>query len=120
DPDGRVRFMAWLLTARDNAAIRAIWGELLPELQPDEALFEGPYAAESGRGLGIMKDACRRIMEVARDFGVRYVMGFIMEEDVAALRVAEYGGFTPFLKREETWFLFRRRIRFLPVANATK
>ena len=120
DPDGTVCFMTFLLTSRDNAAIRARWGELLPELQPDEALFEGPYTGESGRGLGIMKDACRQVMEVARDSGVRYVSGFIGEANVASLKVAEFGGFAPYIKREESWFLFRRRIRFLPLANATK
>ena len=109
--------MTWLLTSRDNALVRARWGELLPELQPDEALFEGPYTAESDRGLGIMKDACRRILEVARDSGVRYVMGFIAEQNVPSLKVAEFGGFAPFVKREERWFLFRRRIRFLPLSE---
>jgi GNAT superfamily N-acetyltransferase len=119
-PDGAVCFMTFLLTARDNAVIRARWGELLPELQPGEALIEGPFAGESARGLGIMKDACRQILERARDSGVRYVLGFIGEANLASLKVAEYGGFDPFLKREESWFLFRRRIRFVPFADATK
>jgi hypothetical protein len=117
DPNGTVCFMTFLLTSRDNAAIRARWGELLPELQPDEALFEGPYTAESGRAMGIMKDACRQILEVARDSGVRYVMGFIAEVNIPALKVAEFGGFAPFAKREERWFLFRLRIRFLPLSE---
>jgi hypothetical protein len=119
-PDGSVCFMTFLLTARDNAVILARWGDLLRQLQPDEALIEGPFAGESARGLGIMKDACRQILERARDNGVRYVLGFIGEANVASLKVAEYGGFDPFLKREERWFLFRRRIRFVPLANATK
>jgi hypothetical protein len=118
DPDGAVCFMTFLLTSRDNAAIRARWGELLPELQPDEALIEGPYTGESGRGLGIMKDACRQVLEVvARDSGVRYVMGFIAEQNVPSLKVAEFGGFAPFVKREERWFLYRLRIRFLPLSE---
>jgi hypothetical protein len=119
-PDGAVCFMTFLLTARDNAAIRARWGDLLPQLQPDEALIEGPFMAASGRGMGVMKDACRQILERARDNGVRYFLGFIGEANLASLKVAEYGGFDPFLKREESWFLFRRRIRFLPLANSTK
>jgi hypothetical protein len=117
-PDGAVCFMTFLLTARDNAVIRARWGDLLPQLQPGEALIEGPFAGESARGLGVMKDACRQILERARDDGVRYALGFIGERNLASLKVAEYGGFDPFLKREESWFLFRRRIRFLPIANA--
>ena len=47
-------------------------------------------------------------------------MGFIGEENVATLKVVELGGLAPFVKREERWFLFRRRIRFLPFADATK
>jgi hypothetical protein len=119
-PDGAVCFMTFLLTARDNAVIRARWGDLLPELQPGEALIEGPFMAASGRGKGVMKDACRQILEKVRDDGVRYALGFIGEANVASLKVAEYGGFDPFLKREESWFLFRRRIRFVPVANSTQ
>jgi hypothetical protein len=120
DPDGAVCFMTFLLTARDNAVIQARWGGLLPQLQPDEALIEGPFAAESARGLGIMKEAAGRLLQVARDSGVRYVMGFIGEANVATLKVVELGGLSPFVKREESWFLFRRRIRFLPYANAGK
>jgi hypothetical protein len=52
DPDGTVCFMTWRLTARDNALIRARWGGLFPELQPDEAMIEGSYTAESHRGWG--------------------------------------------------------------------
>jgi hypothetical protein len=44
------------------------------------------------------------------------VLGFIGETNVPSLKVAEFGGFDPYLKREDSWFLFRRRIRFLPLA----
>jgi hypothetical protein len=117
-PDGQVCFMTFLLTARDNAVIKARWGDLLPELKPGEALVEGPFMGASGRGKGVMKDVCRQILEQVRD-DVRYPMGFIGEANVASLKVADYGGFEPFLKREENWFLFRRRVRFLPLENAT-
>lgn len=119
-PDGAVCFMTFLLTARDNEVIRARWGDLLPELQPDEALFEGPYAGEAIRGLGMMKDVLRQVLLAAQDDGVRYVSGFIGDANVPSLKVAEFGGFDPYLKREESWFLFRRRIRFIPFTNATE
>lgn len=120
DPDGAVCFMTFLLTARDNAVIQARWGGLLPQLQPDEVLIEGPFAGESARGLGIMKEVAGRLLQVAVASGARYVMGFIGERNVATLKVVELGGLAPFLKREESWLLFRRRIRFLPIADATK
>lgn len=119
DPDGAVRFMTFMLTARDNEAIRARWGDLLPQLQPDEILIEGPFAEESARGLGIMKEVAGRLLQIAHDSGARYAMGFIGEQNVATLKVVELGGLAPFVKREERWFLFRRRIRFLPLESAT-
>jgi GNAT superfamily N-acetyltransferase len=119
DPQGTVCFMTWLLTARDNAAIQARWGAMLPELQPDEALIEGIYTAESHRGLGIMPDVVARIEEQARNSGARYGMGFIAEWNAASLKAGEKAGWIPFSKREESWFLFRRRVRFLPFSDAT-
>jgi hypothetical protein len=116
DGDGKVCFMAWMLTAEDNDLIRARWGEMLPQLKPGEAVIEGPFTAESHRGLGVMH-AYDAILTSARESGLRYVMGFIGEANVAQLKVAEVGGFIPFVKREESWFLFRRRIRFLPLSD---
>jgi hypothetical protein len=116
DGDGKVCFMAWMLTADDNELIRARWGEMLPQLKPGEAIIEGPYTADTHRGLGVMH-AYAAILDVARESGLRYVMGFIGEANVAQLKVANTGGFHPFVKREESWFLFRRRIRFLPLTD---
>jgi hypothetical protein len=117
--DGEVCFMTFLLTARDNAAIRARWGNLLPELKPDEAVFEGPYAGDNARGLGMMKDVLRQVLIAAKEDGIRYVLGFIGETNAPSLAVAKFGGFEPYCKREESWLLFRQRVRFLPLENET-
>jgi RimJ/RimL family protein N-acetyltransferase len=114
DPDGKVCFMAWLLTARDNDVIQARWAGQFPELQPDEVMIEGIHTAESHRGLGIMPDATNRMMDQVRDFGIRYQLGFIDEANDASLRAAQKQGSIPVAKREDSWFLFRRRIRFVP------
>jgi len=66
DPDGTACYMQWLIAPRDNALVRARWGGLFPELQPDEALLEGAYTADSHRGQGIMSHAMARISERAR------------------------------------------------------
>jgi hypothetical protein len=114
-----VCFMTWLFTARDNARVQAWWRGLLPELKPDAALFEGPFTAANYRGLGIFLDVGNQVVETAkRDAGVRWVLGIIAEENVPSLKVAEQGAFRPFAAREESWFLFRRRIRYLTLAEA--
>ena len=114
DPDGKVGFMTFLLTSRDNAAMQARWGAMLPILQPDEAMIEGIYTAEKYRGLGMMVDAGTRIVEEARG-SARWGMGFVWERNPAVLKAGMKGGWFPFAKREERWLLFRRRIRFLPL-----
>jgi GNAT superfamily N-acetyltransferase len=114
DPDGKVGFMTFLLTSRDNAAIQARWGAMLPTLQSDEAMIEGIYTAEKYRGMGLMVDAGTRIVEEARG-SARWGMGFVWERNPAVLRAGMKGGWFPFAKREERWLLFRRRVRFLPL-----
>jgi hypothetical protein len=118
-PDGKVCFMAWMLTEKDNEVIRARWGEMIPQLKPGEAVIEGPFTAQSHRGLGVML-AYNAILDAARESGIRYVMGFIAEGNIAQLKVAEIGQFVPFTKREESWFLFRRRVRFLPLSDSSQ
>lgn len=118
-PDGQICFMAWVLTARDNEFIRKKWGGLFPDLRPDEGMIEGVHTAESHRGLGIMADATTQIFQHAHDdLGIEYSLGYIVQENSASLRGGEKHGATPFTRREESWLLFRHRIRFVPLENA--
>jgi hypothetical protein len=116
DPQGQVCFMTFLFTSKDNAAMKARWGAMLPELQPDESMIEGIYTAEKYRGMGIMVDAGTRIVEMGRG-GARWGMGFIWEFNPSSIKAGMKGGWFPFAKREERWLLFRRRIRFLPLTE---
>jgi GNAT superfamily N-acetyltransferase len=115
DPNGTTCYMQWLIASRDNALVGARWGGLFPELQPDEALLEGAYTAESHRGQGIMSHAMARIAERARDFGARQVVTFVGRSNVASLKGCERAGFAPYVERQENWSLFHRHVRFLPL-----
>jgi hypothetical protein len=119
DSEGVVLFMVWMLMAQDNGRIRAVFGKMLPELKPDEAIIEGPFSAQSHRGLRVMH-ASQQIVESAREFGVRYVMGFISETNIPQLTVAHQGAFYPFAKRELRWFLYRMHVRFFPLSEDDK
>lgn len=116
DPNGTACYMQWLIAARDNAIIRARWGGLFPELQPEEALLEAAYTAESHRGQGIMSHAMARIAERAHDIGAQHVITFVGHNNVASLKGCERAGFAPYVERRESWSLFRRRVRFLPLS----
>ena len=81
-------------------------------------MVEGVHTAETHRGLGIMGDATNQMMQQARDLGIKYSLGYIVQENSASLRGGEKHGATPFARREERWLLFRHRIRFTPIENA--
>lgn len=115
DPDGTVCFVTWLLTAQDNTALEAAMGPLLPPLAPGEVAIEGSFTAETHRGLGILPEIATRLVEQARDDdGARRARAFIAEWNASSLKAGAKAGWIPFARREETWILFRRRIRFLP------
>jgi hypothetical protein len=105
--------------AKDNPQIRAVFRKELPVLKPDEAIIEGPFSAQSHRGLRVMR-AIKQTVESAGDFGVRYIYGFISETNTPQLVVAHYGAFYPFTKREMRWVLYRKRVRFIPLSEDEK
>ena len=117
-PDGRVCYMQWLLTAKDNARVRQRWGALFPQLPQDAALLEGAYTAEAFRGQGIMPHAMARIAEAARESGADHVITFVEHRNLPSLKGCEKAGFAPYVERYTTWFLFRRYVRFMPVKAA--
>jgi RimJ/RimL family protein N-acetyltransferase len=56
-----------------------------------------------------------RIAERARDIGAQHVITFVARRNVASLKGCERAGFAPYVERRESWSLFRRRVRFLPL-----
>ena len=109
--------MQWLFGYSDNAFIRQLGG--FPELAQNEALLENAYTPAKYRGLGIMSAAMAQIAERATDFGARYVITFVNEDNVASLKGCQRSGFAPHLlhHRKQMLFGLLRRDRFeeLPI-----
>jgi len=115
-PDGKACYMQWLIAPKDNARIRAQWGDLFPQLGPDEALLEGAYTGDAYRGQGIMAHAMSRIAEAAREFGARSVQTFVGQNNIASLKGCKRAGFIPVQQRREVWRLLVRTVEFTPVS----
>jgi len=116
EPDGKACYMQWLILSNQNDRVRAFFGNLYPRLAPDEALLEGAYTPEAYRGQGIMAAAMAQIAERADQFGARWVVTFVDEGNAASLKGCARAGFVPYLRRDERFRLFRRRVSFTPVA----
>jgi hypothetical protein len=119
-PDGKPCHLQWLITAKDNAKLRAEFGDLFPALEPDQAMIEGAYTPEAYQRLGVMAEATARVASHAPALGARWVIGFTEERNHPSLKAAKRAGFRPYLRRVESWRLFRRRISFTPLPEGTR
>jgi RimJ/RimL family protein N-acetyltransferase len=88
-------YMQWLLSPENNGFIQGIGG--FPPLERDEALLENAYTPSAYRGLGIMSEAMALIAERAIDLGVRHVLTFVGQQNIASLKGCQRAGFYPHL-----------------------
>lgn len=111
-------YMQWLMGERDNAKIQSYFGGAFPILEPGTALLEGAFTPPAFRGKGIMGLAMSLIAEKATDLGSRYVITVVGTDNLPSLKGCEKANFFPYLNREVTWSMLRRRVKFEPVAAA--
>jgi GNAT superfamily N-acetyltransferase len=111
-PDGKPCYMQWVIPPSENARLRAVFGNLYPSLGPDEALLEGAYTPDAYRGKGIMGAAMTQVAERAAEFGARWVITFVEEQNQASIKGCIRAGFAPYLRRRERFRLFYRQVTF--------
>ena len=112
--DGPV-FMEYLITPDENERLGPVFDGLFPPLQPGEALLEFAFTLEAHRGLLVMPTAYRRLLEVARERGVRSVISFVPVERTSFIGFYLLMGFAPYAIRDERRRFFRRQITFEPL-----
>lgn len=111
-PDGKPCYMQWVIPSSENARLRSVFGNLYPRLGPDEALLEGAYTPDAYRGKGIMGAAMTQVAERAAEFGARWVITFVEEQNQASVKGCIRAGFAPYLRRRERFRLFYRHVTF--------
>ncbi|HSR10912.1 MAG TPA: N-acetyltransferase [Thermodesulfobacteriota bacterium] len=105
-------YLQWLIGPEENAKLQALFEGEFPVLRPGEMIMERAFTLEPYRGCGIMASAMARIAEKGKEAGGRWVMTFVDEDNIAALKGCHQAGFEPFLIRKEKWRLFRRSFSF--------
>jgi RimJ/RimL family protein N-acetyltransferase len=117
-PDGKPCYMQWVIPSSENDRLRAVFGNLYPVLQPDEALLEGAYTPDAYRGKGIMGAAMAEVASRAAEHGARWVITFVDAGNEASLKGCMRAGFKPYLTRHEKFRFFHRRIAFEPLEQS--
>lgn len=114
-------FLQWLFTARSNDFVQRYFRGRFPLLAEDEALLEYAFTPPGYRGNGIMPAGMSMIAEQAVQYGVRYVVTYVLRENAPALQGCAKAGFVPYALRHDRSFLLGliRRRRFTPIRSAS-
>ena len=110
--DDSPAYIQWLIAATQNDKIQAYFRGGFPVLKADEGLLEFAFSLEKYRGMRIMPHAMAEIAKKGRDFGAKYVITFVPEENVPSLKGCKRAGFFPYMMRVNKWRCFRRRSEF--------
>jgi GNAT superfamily N-acetyltransferase len=110
--EGEPCYRQWLIGSDQNQKIQNFWNQSFPVLDSDEALLESAYTNPEHRGKRIMPAAMSRIAEKGKDIGARYIITFVGIENIPSLKGCKRCGFMPYILRTESWFLFRKRVKF--------
>ena len=117
-PEGKPCYMQWLIPSSENDRVRTFFGNLYPQLGPDEVLLEGAYTPEAHRGQGIMASAMAQIAQQAAHSGARWAITFVDEGNTPSLKGCERAGFAPYLRRVEMYRAFYRVIAFVQLLTS--
>jgi GNAT superfamily N-acetyltransferase len=117
--DGHPCFIQWLIGPEENAKVARHFKGVFPWLAADEALLEGGFTLEAYRGRGIMSWAIAEIAARSVEAGARWVVTFVNADNLPSLKACRRAGFVPYLRRTETWRLFRHQVTFTPLPPGT-
>jgi len=101
---GKPCFLQWLIPFSENNRLHQVYGAWYPDLRPDEAMIEHAYVMPSYRGNGLLPCATAKILEIAREAGVRRIVTFIPTWNTNSLKSFMRLGFTPYMRRTDRKF----------------
>jgi hypothetical protein len=110
-------YRQWLIGSNYNNELQTLYAGSMPVLNGDEALLEAAYTTPTSRGMRIMPAAMSRIAEKAKDIGDRYVITFVLIDNIPSLKGCKRSGFHPYIIRIEKWFLFKRKVMYTDVTD---
>ncbi|WP_417866819.1 hypothetical protein [Xanthomarina gelatinilytica] len=107
----------WLIDASENKKLKSIWGKRFPQLKKDEVLLENVFTVPKYRGMGIIPAFLYDVAETSKDLGAKYAITFGEVKNKNTSRSYNYAGFSPYIVRRVSYFLFIKSITFEEVSK---
>ncbi|WP_188462357.1 hypothetical protein [Bizionia arctica] len=107
----------WLIDSSENNKLRATWGNRFPQLKQDEVLLENVFTVPKYRGMGIIPAFLYDVAEKSKDLGAKYAITFGEVKNINTTRSYSYAGFSPYIVRNVSYFLFIKSIKYEVVSK---
>ncbi|HLV38637.1 hypothetical protein [Xanthomarina sp.] len=102
----------WLIDSSQNKTLNHIWGDRFPQLKADEVLLENVFTVPKFRGMGVIPAFLYDVAEKSRELGARYAITFGEVKNINTSRSYDYAGFSPYIVRTVSYFLFIKSINY--------
>ncbi|HLV15619.1 MAG TPA: hypothetical protein VKY41_10590 [Xanthomarina sp.] len=107
----------WLIDSSQNKTLKATWGDRFPQLRPDEVLLENVFTVPKYRGMGVIPAFLYDVAEKSKELGARYAITFGEIKNINTSRAYNYAGFSPYIVRTVSYFLFIKSINYEEISS---
>jgi hypothetical protein len=107
----------WLIDSSENKKLKDIWGDRFPQLKSDEVLLENVFTVPKFRGMGVIPAFLYDVAEKSKEQGAKYAITFGEVKNINTSRSYSYAGFSPYIVRIVSYFLFIKSIKYEDVSS---
>lgn len=104
----------WLISASDNRNTQRYFRNGIPKLRSDEVMLEQVYTHRSCRGKNLMAWITLNLFQEAARNGAKSAIAFVHRENDVSLAASLRIGWKPYVVKDVSWRLLRRKITFRP------
>lgn len=113
-------YRQWFIEPSQNPKIKSFFGDNLPQLAPDECMFERVFVTKEYRGLNLAYTASYPLVLKALELGYKSAVGCIDVKNTRSLRAAVKTKAVPKKIQIAKWRFFKRRITYQDIPEKFK
>lgn len=113
-------FREWLIEPSQNKKIKKFFADNIPQLKPDECLFERAYAVKEYRGLNLYPEVNYLLGKKALNLGYKWAIGTIATNNILSLKAALGVETKPYKLQVVKWRFFMKRIVYIDIPKKLK
>lgn len=117
--EGEPCHLFWLITSKENAELKKLFGGRILPLREEEYLVEGAFTLEKYQRMGILTWRRLALYHTCYQMGKRKVINYIRSDNLPSLLSCKNVGYKLFMIRKDKWRFFHNSFVFEKVPEDT-